>query len=278
MAPRVDARSGQGPCEADGQPLSRSWRGCRQPFGAGQAGTFSPQSSNSSRDWTGPLLGGGRSTFLESHRPTRWRTCRARRLSARPRRGRASSNSKARDAIGSRQPEPHELPPGENWVDAGGLPDWGSSLSMAPLKPRQTFPFGDPPVETFPHLHGAGVQATPTGCQGSGDIAQQPPPPTRSEDPASWVLRRHCGKWYSETACRSSSRKAWQTSDDRGSPALLPACGCRSSQPDQGPSLNTPLQPWAPAVDFPLSPARAKTLYWAEPWPWWIHGMRIPAL
>jgi hypothetical protein len=208
-----------------------------------------------------------------------------RRLSARPSRGRAgraSSNSKARDAIGSRQPEPHELPrlpPGENWVERRGLAGLGLVSFDGAAETSPNFPFRRPPGRNI-STSARGAESKPRRPDAKGVEVSSPDLTIRPLGccGAQWdtVLRT-----YSETRCRGSSRKAWQLRTIVAALHLvLHAAAPLHARPSltRVPSLNTPLQPWVPAVDFPLGPALAKSRYWAERGMLWIHDMRRPAL
>ena len=113
-------------------------------------------------------------------------------------------------AIGSRRPEPHELPPGENWASIGGLPDWGVVSSMASLKPRQTFRFENIPVGNASAL-----------C-----TLQQPKPHRQATSTTSILGRER----YSETRCAAAAvrERAAHSPPPLGSMSWQP-CRTRSS-------------------------------------------------
>jgi hypothetical protein len=113
----------------------------------------------------------------------------------------------------------------------GARPDWGSSSSRALLKPRQTFRFGEPPVET------ASTRCTTRDSKphraAPGHDLHSAGHPLRSGNPPSWVLRL---QWYSETCCRCGKMENKSSDDPWQKPR---ACSllheaCISSQPDQG--------------------------------------------
>jgi hypothetical protein len=144
-----------------------------------------------------------------------------------------------------------KLPPDENWTNAGGLPHLGLVRSMAPLKPRQSFRIWDPPVETFPHLHD---EQSPSHADRlvDGWWRISPLPWHRSD-----LRIRPLGCCSGSDTRRYATLRAWQQQKGHGNsgrswqPCTSCCIGCTSSQPDQGPSLNTPLQPWDPAVGSP---------------------------
>ena len=121
-------------------------------------------------------------------------------------------------AIGSRRPEPHELPPGENWASIGGLPDWGVVSSMASLKPRQTFRFGNIPVgnastlctlqQPKPHRHRYLGERQILGDRCAAAAVRERAAPPLSLGSMSWQPCRTRSSFLHEAACPPSLTRA----------------------------------------------------------------------